>query len=277
MSFYIFKKVIKKTYFLFCFAFILIHGCSEPSKKDKKNFDPFINSDSIVENKKRNEIIKDESQDDSLLIFQKQYEYTEIELNLLNSGLVDIQVADSSIIVDLRYSSTNNFMGSDVYGEWNRAFLQPEAAEKLVIAQHLLKSKFPKWSLVVFDAVRPVSVQQKMWEMLVMPINEKTKYLSNPKNGSLHNYAAAVDISIINENGEELDMGTAFDYFGELAYPTKEKEMLKMGKLSEQQINNRKLLRDVMEKSGFFNIQTEWWHFNSCTRIEAKLRYKIIQ
>lgn len=203
--------------------------------------------------------------------------YSLVEINLLNSGLTDVQTLDSSIVVDLKYSGIDNFMEADVYGDWNRAFLQAEVAEKLVIAQHLLKSKFPEYSLIVFDAVRPVSVQQKMWDNIEMPINEKTKYLSNPQNGSLHNFGAAVDVSIVDENKEELDMGTPFDYFGELAYPSKEQDLLNSGELSQKQINNRKLLRDVMKKSGFSNLSTEWWHFNSCSRSQARIKYELVQ
>ncbi|MFN7014690.1 MAG: M15 family metallopeptidase, partial [Bacteroidia bacterium] len=134
----------------------------------------------------------------------------------------------------------------------------------------------PNYSLLILDAARPVSVQQKMWKMLDMPSAEKTKYLSNPQNGSLHNYGAAVDLTIINEMEEELDMGTPYDFFGEEAHPAKEMQMLLEGKLTEDQINNRKLLREVMRKAGFSHLPTEWWHFNSCSRPEAMQKYHII-
>ena len=116
-----------------------------------------------------------------------------------------------------------------------------------------------------------------MWDTVKIPMAEKTKYLSNPKYGSLHNYGAAVDISIVDEKNIPLDMGTSYDFFGELAYPEKEQQMLREGKLTQQQIDNRKLLRAVMQKASFFNIQTEWWHFNSCTREFAAQNYKIIE
>ena len=116
-----------------------------------------------------------------------------------------------------------------------------------------------------------------MWDTIAVPYSEKSKYVSNPKNGSLHNFGAAVDLSIVDQNGIELDMGTKYDYFGELAYPREEERMIKEGKLTHIQLLNRELLRTVMIAGGFFGITTEWWHFNSCKRNEAYSRYKIIE
>jgi zinc D-Ala-D-Ala dipeptidase len=200
-----------------------------------------------------------------------------IEQDLIDQGLVNIQVIDSTIKVDLKYSGTDNFIGADVYLGLKRAYLQPDVAEKLAKAQKLLKDKFPEYSLIIFDAARPLRVQQTMWDTVKMPLNEKTKYLSNPKNGSIHNFGAAVDLSIVFLDSVQLDMGTPFDYFGELAHPSKEQQMLDKGLLTQEQINNRKLLREVMIQAGFFNISTEWWHFNSCTRDKAKELYAIIE
>ncbi len=200
-----------------------------------------------------------------------------MEQRFIDSGLVNIRWLDPSIKVDLKYSTTDNFLGLDVYGELDEAFLQRDVAEKLVKAQQFLKKQYPFYNLVIYDAVRPRSIQYKMWDTIKIPAAEKAKYLSNPKYGSLHNYGAAVDISIIDELGIALDMGTPYDYFGELAHPEKEEQMIGEGKLTHAQTNNRKLLRDVMEKAGFFNIQTEWWHFNSCYRKEAATRYRIVE
>lgn len=199
------------------------------------------------------------------------------ELALIHAGLVNIKDLDSSICVDLKYSSTDNFLQKDVYGDFKNVYLQKEVAEKLVLAQLFLKSKFPYYRLIVFDAARPRSIQQIMWDTIQVPQFEKTKYLSNPKFGSLHNYGAAVDVSILDNEGKELDMGTKYDFFGELAYPEKEEQLVREGKLKKDHIENRKLLRSVMLQAGFFNIQTEWWHFNSCNRNVAMSKYKIIE
>jgi len=206
-----------------------------------------------------------------------QLDTCELEKHLVRSGLVDIQKAIPGILIDLRYSDTNNFMHTDVYGDLERIYLQPDVAEKLRIAQEYLQELDSTLTLLVFDGVRPRSVQQIMWDTVDIPINERGKFVSNPKNGSLHNYGAAVDITIAKLNGEELDMGTPYDDASPLSYPTMESAYLEKGELTKEQIANRKLLRAALSKGGFWNIQTEWWHFNSCNREQAKGKYEIIE
>lgn len=203
--------------------------------------------------------------------------FSQTEQSIIGAGCVDIKIIDSSIVVDLKYSTSDNFLGFDVYGDFNTCYLQMDVAEKLRLAQLYLKSQFPFYNLIIYDGARPRSVQYKMWNTLDIPYQERSKYLSNPTGGSLHNFGAAVDLSIINENGYELDMGTEYDYFGELAYPREEERMIKEGKLTHKQLLNRELLRNVMEQAGFFGITTEWWHFNSCCRKEAYTKYAIIE
>lgn len=201
----------------------------------------------------------------------------ELEKHLIRSGLVDIQKAIPGILIDLRYSDTNNFMHIDVYGDLERIYLQPDVAEKLRIAQEYLQNIDLSLTLLVFDGVRPRSVQQIMWDTVDIPINERGKFVSNPKNGSLHNYGAAVDLTIAKLNGEELDMGTPYDDASKLSYPIMEAAYLQKGELTKEQITNRKLLRAALSKGGFWNIQTEWWHFNSCNREQAKRKYEIVE
>jgi D-alanyl-D-alanine dipeptidase len=200
-----------------------------------------------------------------------------IELICIHAGLVDVHKLDTNIFVDLKYSTSDNFVHIDMYGDFEKAYLQKDVAEKLVEAQKYLSELKEGFRLIIYDAIRPRSVQQKMWDTLNIPFDEKIKFLSNPKFGSLHNFGAAVDISILDEKHHALDMGTAFDYEGELAYPKSETKLLKEGKLSSLQVDNRKLLRNVMYKAGFYNIETEWWHFNSCTLEQAMGKYKIIE
>ncbi len=204
-------------------------------------------------------------------------EKTPIELKLEQLGLVDIIALDSSILVDLRYSSDRNFTGKDMYGALNRCYLQKDVADKLVAAQIELRKQFPYYSLLVFDGARPVSIQQYMWDSVQLPPGDRAKYLSNPENRSLHNYGAAVDLTIVDDNGRELDMGTPYDFFGELAHPRSENANYAEGKLTTEQIINRELLRSVMSKAGFTRIETEWWHFNSCSRIRASEIYPVIE
>ena len=191
--------------------------------------------------------------------------------------LQNVQELDNSIQVDLRYASTRNFLKTNMYGDINRAYLQKEVAKRLIKAQKYLKDSFPNYSLIIFDAARPVSVQQYMWDHINIPIRNRSKYLSNPKYSSMHNYGAAVDLSIIDENGKLLDMKTDFDSFKKIAYPFYEKKYLKSGALSRKQYNNRLLLRYVMKKAGFNSITTEWWHFSMFSRKYVSTHYpKII-
>ena len=203
-------------------------------------------------------------------------ETSEIELTMIRMGLVDVQKLDPTIFVDLKYSDTANFLKKDVYGSFEKAYLQPDVAARLVRAQQWLRQMHPGLSLLVYDAARPVSVQKIIWESLDVPAGERGKFASNPRNGSLHNFGAAVDLTICDSTGRALDMGCPFDYFGELAWPVKEWEMIGSGLLTPTQVENRKLLRQVMAASGFYNIQTEWWHFNACTCDAARQRYVII-
>lgn len=205
------------------------------------------------------------------------HDTSELERKLITHGLQNVSDLNPYILVDLKYASTDNFLEQNVYGSINRCYLQPDVAGKLAHAQAYLDSIRPGYRLLVYDCVRPRSVQQQMWDILEMPDSAKIKFVSNPKYGSLHNFGAAVDLTIVDHKGDILDMGTPFDYIGELAYPTKEQELLNSGELSQEIIDNRKLLRKVMYRAGFFNIQTEWWHFNSCYRKEAWQKYKIVE
>jgi len=202
---------------------------------------------------------------------------TDIEKIFVRAGLVDVQKLDSNIKVNLRYASTNNFLGINMYGDFHRAYLQKEVAEKLINAQNLLKDTFPDYNLLIYDATRPLSIQQMMWDSIKISPKERPKYLSNPKYGSIHCFGAAVDLTIADADNKPLNMGTDFDSFEKLAYPILEERFLKEGKLSQEIVNNRKLLRYVMEEAGFFNIQTEWWHFNSCYRKVARKKYAMLR
>ncbi|MFP4012534.1 MAG: M15 family metallopeptidase [Chitinispirillaceae bacterium] len=189
-------------------------------------------------------------------------------------GLVNLKDIDSTIAVDLKYSTEDNFLNEDVYGEMDECYLQREAAVKLSRAQTLLDSIRPGHTLVVYDALRPRSVQYKMWD--IVKDTPKRIYVAKPQNGSIHNYGAAVDVSILDENGEELDMGTRFDFFGELAQPRYEEKFLAEGKLTQEHVNNRKLLRLAMSRAGFLSISVEWWHFDAFDKKLIREKYPIV-
>lgn len=202
---------------------------------------------------------------------------SELEQSLIGKGLLNLQEVDSILIVDLRYSTTNNFIGVDVYGDLENAYMQPEPARMLAKANAYLREIHPDYTLYIFDAVRPRRVQQILWDTLDYPEKEKAKYVANPQEGSIHNYGAAVDLTIAGPDGKPLDMGTEFDYFGVLAYPVREEELLAAGKLTQEQVSNRQLLREVMTKAGFSPITSEWWHFNAMSRVAADQKYGIVE
>lgn len=190
-------------------------------------------------------------------------------------NLVDILTIDPSIHVDLRYATDNNFMGYVLYDTLSVLYLQEDVAQRVSACQAYLKEKFPNYSLLIYDGVRPLEVQREMWNALdTIPAAQRGKFVSNPSYGSVHNFGAAVDLTICNENGEPLDMGAGYDDFRDIAFPSKEWIFLKSGELTEAQHGNRKLLREVMKSQGFRGIPSEWWHFNACSRNQAVWKYK---
>ena len=162
-----------------------------------------------------------------------------------------------------------------LYDDLSEAYLHPDAAYALVKAQEALKQLHPSYNLVVYDAARPMSVQKKMWN--VVKGTPKYKYVSNPnRGGGLHNYGLAGDISIQDSLGQPLPMGTKVDHLGIEAHITQESELVRNGKISEAERQNRILLRRVMKEAGFRALPSEWWHFNFCSRDVARQKYKVI-
>jgi zinc D-Ala-D-Ala dipeptidase len=190
------------------------------------------------------------------------------------AGLVDVQKLDPDIRVELKYSGLDNFAGRDLYGCLEKAYLAPSVAKMLSRASALLIARRPDLRLLVYDAARPFSIQQVLWDNMPKPENQKHIYLARPSRGSIHNYGAAVDLTLCDKNGKPLDMGTPFDFFGKKAQPRFEQALLLNGELSKDQIDNRQLLRKVMLDSGFLMVTSEWWHFNACSLKKAKAWFK---
>ena len=197
---------------------------------------------------------------------------------LVREDLMDVQELNDQILVDLKYNGTDNFTKIKLYNKITKAYLQKEVAAKLSKAQDLLSEIHAGYHLLVYDAIRPREVQYKMWNALdSIPVSKRINFVSNPKNGSIHNYGAAVDLTITDEQGRPLDMGAGYDDPRKIAYPIYEKKFLQTGELLLEHVENRKLLRGIMKKAGFFEIPSEWWHFNACTRSYAKAHYKIVE
>lgn len=197
-------------------------------------------------------------------------------LSMKRQGMVDVTSVDGSIQVSLMYSRADNFTGGVLYDDLRRAYLHPKAAAALAKAQKELKRLRPDLSLKVYDAARPMSIQQKMWDKVKN--TPKYFYVSNPaRGGGLHNYGMAVDITLCRLNGDSIPMGTKIDHMGMAAHIDNEETLVKEGRISREALDNRRLLRRVMRHAGFTPLRTEWWHFNYISRATAKKYYKVIK
>ncbi|WP_229217635.1 M15 family metallopeptidase [Massilia forsythiae] len=164
------------------------------------------------------------------------------------------------IAVDLRYATPNNFIGRDLYAPFDCAWLHRDAAAALERAVAWLAAHRSGHTLLVLDALRPQRVQQQLWDALAG--TGLQPYLADPARGSIHSYGMALDLTILDEEGRELDMGTGFDDMSALSHPALEARFLASGELAPGQAANRQLLRDAMFQAGFVGINTEWWHFD---------------
>ena len=145
-------------------------------------------------------------------------------------------------------------------------------------AHSILKETHPDLRLLIYDGLRPRSIQWILWNTLNdVPESERSNFVANPKSGSIHNFGAAVDLTVAHKNGTPLDMGTHYDYFGDLAFPRLEDSLIVVGDLTIEQVNNRLILRDAMTQAGFSPITTEWWHFDSFPYKETKRKFSIIE
>ncbi|MBE9209766.1 M15 family metallopeptidase [Nostoc sp. LEGE 06077] len=162
--------------------------------------------------------------------------------------LVDIQSINKNIVIDIRYATTNNFLRQKLYPE-ARCVLRYAVAQKLSqVQEDLAKNKL---GLKVYDCYRPLSVQKLMWR--VKPDN---RYVANPVQGSRHNRGAAIDLTLIDSNGKELEMPSEYDSFTPASYRN-------YSGGNAQALKNRQLLEDAMQKQGFSGLSTEWWHFDA--------------
>jgi D-alanyl-D-alanine dipeptidase len=197
-----------------------------------------------------------------------------LDFLLKSDDFREVTAADG-VIIDLRYASTNNFTGQDLYGPFNRLFLHKRAFDKLKAAAALLKHEHHGYKLIIFDGLRPRSVQYVLWQKVAGTPQEK--YVADPKKGSIHNFGLAIDLSVVDDKGHELDMGTGFDSFTPLAEPQLEDQKLASGELSRAQLDNRMILRRAMEEAGFKVLPEEWWHFDALPAELVRKQFTIVE
>jgi D-alanyl-D-alanine dipeptidase len=177
--------------------------------------------------------------------------------------------------VSLRYATENNFMKKNVYGDFHQCFLHRIAAGKFREAVGELQREKPGWKFLVFDCLRPRSIQEKLFEFVKG--TPQQPYVANPKTGSIHNYGFAIDLSLEDEKGQEVDMGTAFDDFTSRARPDQEQENREAGRLTQEQLQHRLLLRRIMTRAGFIQLPIEWWHYDALAKEQVRGHYKIVE
>ena len=179
-------------------------------------------------------------------------------------GLVNVKRAVPSVKVALMYARTDNFCHRVLYRDLRDAYVLPACAEALRKAQAELKRRRPDLSLCIFDATRPMSVQQTMWD--AVKNTPQYYYVSNPAHGGgMHNYGMAVDISLCKASWDDstwhdgaarcridtVPMGTKVDYMGAASHIDKEQELVSRRIISREALANRRLLREVMRAAAY--------------------------
>lgn len=207
--------------------------------------------------------------------------------------LVDIQTIDKDILVKLKYSTEDNFVGIDMYGDLERAYLEKGFADRVAKAQKILKSRNSNYTLLIYDAARPISVQRAMHKCVKG--TDLERFVANGTRGGRHNYGVAVDLTIATLDGTPLDMGAKFDDFTDAAsvkgtpdssdastrtlsiYRAYINNMAARGVISYEAAKNRILLIEVMLEAGLYPYRREWWHFEEIISMDSvRKSYKLL-
>lgn len=162
--------------------------------------------------------------------------------------MVEVKSVVPRIVYDLRYATRNNFMRYKLYKSGNRTFLRLPVVKALAQIEEELNEQ--GYGLKIYDAYRPYSITIKMWDLI-----HDERYVADPSKGSGHNRGLAVDLTIVRmKDRTELNMGTGFDNFTDSAHHS-------FKNFPDEILQNRKLLKETMEKYGFRPLETEWWHY----------------
>lgn len=172
------------------------------------------------------------------------------------SDFVRLKDLSSDFVYELKYATPDNFLKQAVY-DCGECYLRKSTAEALVKANKAFIQL--GYRIKLFDCYRPLSVQKKMWKIL-----PGTHYVANPAKGSKHNRGAAVDLTLVDAQGKELNMGTPFDFFGKEAHHTYTEH-------SKEVLENRKLLKETLDKYNFKSIYSEWWHYEYRPEMQSKV------
>lgn len=181
----------------------------------------------------------------------------EITENTSNEKVESILVDDTTFVrlndyspdfvYDMKYATEDNFLKAKVY-DCAECYLRLKTVRALVEANRSFMKQ--GYRIKIFDCYRPLDIQKRMWKIVSNPI-----YVADPAKGSIHNRGGAVDLTLVDSNGNELDMGTSFDHFGIEASHN-------YLKLEDKIIENRKVLKETMQNHNFKIFESEWWHYN---------------
>lgn len=179
-----------------------------------------------------------------------------VETEIADTTFVNLKDYSKDFIYDMKYATEDNFLKAKVY-DCAECFLRLKTVKALIAANNDFMKK--GYKIKLYDCYRPLFIQKRMWEIVSNP-----EYVADPKKGSIHNRGGAVDISIVDATGKEVDMGTPFDFFGSRASHN-------YTKLSGKIKYNRSYLKKVMIENGFNSFDSEWWHYN----LKAGLKDKV--
>ena len=161
-------------------------------------------------------------------------------------SLIEIKKQEFDVEFFIAYATENNFTGKPVYKN-PYCYLHVNAAERLRKAIMLAKGLGLRFK--IFDAFRPQEAQEILWAHTPDP-----EFLADPKRGSAHSRGVAIDLTLLNNQGQELDMGTAFDAFTPLSHHA-------VTEISKEAQQNRLLLLGIMTAAGWDFYANEWWHY----------------
>ncbi|OAZ05501.1 M15 family metallopeptidase [Flavobacterium succinicans] len=176
--------------------------------------------------------------------------------SLSDTTFVNLKDYSQDFVYDMKYATTDNFLKSKVY-DCAACFLRWKTVKALIKANDTFIQK--GYKIKLFDCYRPLDIQKKMWKIVSNP-----EYVADPAKGSIHNRGGAVDLTLVTLEGKELEMGTAFDFFGKEAshgYPFPDKKVM----------DNRKMLKKIMLQNGFMAFESEWWHYNLASGLTDKV------
>jgi D-alanyl-D-alanine dipeptidase len=173
-----------------------------------------------------------------------------------DTTFVNLKDYSSDFVYDMKYATVDNFLNAKVY-DCAECFLRLKTVKALIKANELFIKQDLRIKL--FDCYRPLDIQKKMWMIVSNPA-----YVADPAKGSIHNRGGAVDITLVDKNGKELDMGTKFDFFGTEASHS-------YMKFPQNVKYNRQLLKKIMTANEFNSFDSEWWHYNLKAGLQDKV------